>query len=68
MLDQISGISPAGLVAAGVILLMLLGTFGQIAKKAGYSRYWALLLVFPGFNVVLIWVFSFLKWPSRENA
>jgi len=68
MIEQLSSMSVTGYALIIIGLLVLLGIFGQILKKAGYSRLWALLLVVPGLNLILIWVFSFLNWPSSENA
>ena len=68
MIEQLSSISVTGYILIIIFLLVLLGVFGQILKKAGYSRFWALLLLIPGINVLLIWVFSFLNWPSSESA
>jgi hypothetical protein len=68
MIEQLSSMSVTGYMLTIICLLVLLGVFGQILKKAGYSRFWALLLLIPGLNVMLIWIFSFLNWPSSENA
>lgn len=51
-----------------IFFLIPLFVFGPVAKKAGYSRWWALLLVIPIINLVLIWVFAFIKWPAESNA
>jgi hypothetical protein len=53
------------IIIFGVIIPLLI--FGPIAKKAGYSRWWALIMLVPVVNLIMIWVFSFAKWPV-ENA
>ncbi len=68
MIEQLSTMSATEYILIIVSLLALLGVFGQILKKAGYSRFWDLLLIVPGLNIILVWVFSFLNWPSSENA
>lgn len=42
--------------------------FGPVVKKAGFSKWWSLLVVIPIVNIVMIWVFSFIKWPAQENT
>ena len=39
--------------------------FGPVARKAGFSRWWSLLLLVPIVNIVMIWVFAFMKWPAE---
>lgn len=41
---------------------------GNIVRKAGYSRWWSLLLLVPIVNLVLIWLFAFSSWPALERA
>lgn len=36
----------------------------ELLKKAGYSGSWAILLIVPYINIVFIWLFPFLRWPS----
>lgn len=56
------------LIVIAVFVLFAILVFGPIAKKAGYSRWWALLMAIPVVNIIVIWVFSFIKWPSDPNA
>ena len=37
-----------------------------IAKKAGYSGWWALMMIIPLVNVIMVWVFAFAKWPVEK--
>ena len=37
--------------------------FGRIADRAGYSRWWALTMLVPGLNVLVMWIFAFAIWP-----
>ena len=52
-----------------IALLLLLPAFvcWPIAKRAGYSKWWPLLMCLPMLNVILVWFFAFSKWPI-ENA
>lgn len=37
-----------------------------ILKKAGISRWWAVLWLLPPLNLVGLWVFAYIKWPADE--
>ena len=39
----------------------------SIVKKAGYSGWWALTVIIPLINIIMIWVFSFVKWPAESG-
>jgi hypothetical protein len=38
-----------------------------IPKKAGFSRWWVLLLLIPFVNLITVWVFAFIKWPNERS-
>ena len=41
----------------------------RIATKAGYPGALSLLTLIPVVNIVIIWVFAFVKWPvERADA
>lgn len=54
------------LLIIGVTLIPVL-IYGPIAKKADYSRLWSLMFFVPILNIIIVWVFAFIKWPV-ENA
>lgn len=64
----IGGISIWQLIIILALLLIPLLIFGPVAKKAGFSRWWGLLLAVPIINVLIIWIFAFIKWPAESNA
>ena len=41
---------------------------GNILVKAGFSRWWFLILLVPLVNIVAIWIFAFKKWPNVDEA
>ena len=51
------------MLVAYLIFVILL--FGSIAKKAGFSRWWSLLMFLPLINIASVWLFSFVKWPAE---
>ncbi|CAJ0867697.1 hypothetical protein R20233_01436 [Ralstonia sp. LMG 32965] len=54
-----------------IVLLVLLFVYllpaGLIARKAGYSSGWALLMLVPLVNVITIWVFALSDWPAARK-
>lgn len=38
-----------------------------ILRKAGFHPAWSLLALFPGVNVLAIWVFALLPWPAHRR-
>jgi hypothetical protein len=40
----------------------------RIAVKAGYPGAASLLMYIPLLNIVVLWVFAFMKWPVERNA
>lgn len=49
------------LVWAAVVIV----PFWKINQKAGYSGYWALLLLVPLANLIYLYYLAFSTWPSR---
>ncbi|WP_216361232.1 hypothetical protein [Caulobacter mirabilis] len=37
-----------------------------ILRKAGFSRWWAIVAFIPYVNIVGLFVFAFVRWPSLE--
>jgi len=40
----------------------------RVLRRAGFSGWWAVSVVFPPALVVLIWLMAFVDWPAREPA
>ena len=47
-------------------LFILLWPVSRIANRAGYSGWWAVLLLVPVVNLIMVWVFAFAEWPKRN--
>ncbi len=60
------GISIWQLIIILFFILIPLLVFRPIAKKAGYSGWWALAMVIPLVNLIMIWVFAFATWPVEK--
>jgi hypothetical protein len=38
--------------------------FIPAVRKAGFSGWWVALSILPVVGVVLLWIFTYAKWPS----
>jgi uncharacterized membrane protein YhaH (DUF805 family) len=41
---------------------------GRVLRRAGYSSWWALLVLVPLVNLVALWVFAYVRWPAIDEA
>jgi len=64
----VGGIGVWQLIIVVIILALPIWIYGRILKKAGYSRWWVLLIFIPIVNIIMIWVFAFAKWPNIERV
>lgn len=39
----------------------------RIVRKAGFPGVLSLLALVPGVNLILLWVFAFVKWPNERK-
>lgn len=39
----------------------------RIVKKAGFNGALSLLGLIPVVNIILLWVFAFVKWPNEDQ-
>jgi hypothetical protein len=49
-----------------ITVWVIVAIFGRIASRAGYSRWWALTMLVPILNLVMLWVFAFTMWPVTK--
>lgn len=47
-----------------VFALFVLWLGNKILLKAGLDGWWALILLVPVVNIIMIWVFAFCRWPN----
>lgn len=52
---------------AFVALLISIGFYWLILRKAGYQGVWALAMVIPGVNVIAIAFFALADWPIQRE-
>lgn len=36
-------------------------------RKAGRSGWWCILVLIPIVNIIMVWVFAFMRWPSLPD-
>lgn len=51
-------------VSLGLLALMI-WFYWRIARRAGYAGWWALLMLVPVVNIIVLWLFAFAEWPAR---
>jgi hypothetical protein len=61
-------LSPLIIIGLWGLLLVSLWASGRVVKRAGFSPWWALILLVPLVNVVSFWVFAFSRWPTLDRA
>jgi len=57
---------PQLLILLAVLVLPVL-VFGPVARKAGFSVWWSLLMIIPFVNIAVIWAFAFMQWPAGNG-
>jgi hypothetical protein len=51
-----------------VYVLVLIVPVAKILKKAGFSGWWSIVALIPGVNIIFLWIFALVKWPSALTA
>ncbi|WP_445372650.1 hypothetical protein ACH518_09090 [Methylomonas sp. HW2-6] len=54
------------LLPAYILFCLWLGN--RILQKAGFDGRWALVLLVPVVNIIMIWVFAFGSWPNLRSG
>jgi hypothetical protein len=49
-------------------ILLFMVPVWKIVSKAGFSGAWALLALIPLVNIIMLWVFAFVRWPNAEEG
>ncbi|MCX8224538.1 MAG: hypothetical protein OTI35_00575 [Sulfitobacter sp.] len=65
MLTNIGGLPGIVLILVWIVNFV---AFWKLCPKAGLSKWWALVLLFPLFSIILLWVIAFKKWPTDKGA
>lgn len=49
------------------LLVFTLWMQARLLQKAGYAGWWTLVTLIPLFNLVMMYVFAFHKWPVERQ-
>jgi len=53
----------------GILLIVLLGfPIARVIHRSGHSRWWTVVAFLPFLNLIGLWVFAFVRWPTTEKA
>jgi uncharacterized membrane protein YhaH (DUF805 family) len=67
MMEHREGMDFVSILIGLAFVALLIWLFARIARKAGFSGWWSLVMLVPLVNVVMIWVFAFVKWPAEAS-
>jgi len=64
-----------GLIALGRIILIVTASValivppvGNILRRAGYSKWWALVAIVAPLNIIALWLFAYADWRSAQRG
>jgi hypothetical protein len=54
------------ILVTALVIWAFVAVFGRIVNRAGYSRWWLVLMFVPVLNLIMLWVFAFADWPAAK--
>ena len=63
-----ASLSMWNLIIIVICLVIYLVPLWRIVGKAGFNGALSLLSLIPLVNIVMFWVFAFVKWPVERDA
>jgi hypothetical protein len=54
------------ILVTALVIWAFVAVFGRIVNRAGYSRWWLVLMIVPLLNLIMLWVFAFADWPAAK--
>lgn len=57
-----------GFAIIGMFSAICIVPFARIFQRAGRTGWWALLMLIPLVNLVVLWVFAFAEWPTLDHG
>jgi hypothetical protein len=64
---MVGGISSTELLLVGILASLLIWPAWRICRRAGFPGWFGLAVVVPVLNVVLLYAFAFVPWPSLNS-
>jgi hypothetical protein len=56
-----------GMIFFLALLAFAFWVFSRVAVKAGYSPLWGLVMLVPGLDIGVLWLFAFAGWPRLRR-
>ena len=56
-----------GFLLGFVSLALVMIPMWRIVQRAGFSPWWALLVLVPVVNLIALWQFAFGRWPAVDR-
>jgi uncharacterized membrane protein YhaH (DUF805 family) len=56
-----------GLIIIVAFIAITVVPFVRIFQKAGRTGWWAVLMLIPLINLIVLWIFAFSKWPALDR-
>jgi hypothetical protein len=66
-MDHDQAATVIGAIAIVFVVLLILFPYFRIFQRTGHSGWWAILMVVPGINIIMLWVFAFVRWPAIDR-
>jgi uncharacterized membrane protein YhaH (DUF805 family) len=57
----------ATLLVCLVMIAIVVVPFVRIFQKAGRTGWWAVLMLIPIVNIIVLWIFAFSQWPALDR-
>ncbi len=65
--DLSTGALVALIVVFALLFVVMVTAYTNVISRAGYSRWWILILFVPVVDIVMILVFCFKEWPVTRQ-
>lgn len=57
---------PVVMMMLGVSLFLFLVPVIKLLRRTGHHPLWSLFAIFPGLNLIALWLFAFKQWPTDK--
>jgi uncharacterized membrane protein YhaH (DUF805 family) len=57
--------SPVDLLALAALAIPILMA-ARVLRRAGFSRWWALMVLVPVVNLIGLWLLAYVRWPAVD--
>lgn len=58
---------PIVITILGLSIFLLLVPVIKVLGRTGHHPLWGLFAIFPGLNLVALWLFAFKPWPTDKS-